>query len=296
MLDAPYLQAFVAVAEERSFSRAGQRLAIAQSVISKRLMRLEDQLGAPLIERGGRSEIRLTRVGGLFLPKAREAIENMMRIERLGLNLMRGRNGPFRLGFVFSAAMCGVLTRILASLRKTLPELELQPVMLDTPEQLKAIGEGRLDAAIVRPRPAYPDDSYARVIHREHLMVALSADHPLARDQTVLPADLANDTFIVPHFHQNVGLIENLSAIARTGGFPMPKVMHTGDFLTATSLAAAGMGVALGPASLCNLHLDHIVFRPFQGPAAIVDLVLLLRKDAPSSAMEILLTRLFPEA
>jgi DNA-binding transcriptional LysR family regulator len=67
---------------------------------------------------------------------------------------------------------------------------------MDTPRQLEALAEGRLDAAPIRPRPSCAA-GVARVIHREALCVALAADHPLARSHTLHAADLGNEAFIV---------------------------------------------------------------------------------------------------
>ena len=98
MLDPESLDVFVAIAELDHFVRAADRLGIAQSVVSKRLKRLEDQIGTRLVERGQRHKVALTRSGELFLPEARAAIAALDRAEQLGRTFGRGEAGPIKIG------------------------------------------------------------------------------------------------------------------------------------------------------------------------------------------------------
>lgn len=281
MLDGDSLAAFVAIAEERSFSRAADRLGLAQSVISKRLRRLEDRLGARLIDRSVRNDIHLTRIGELFLSDAADTLARLDRAERVGRNLARGRRGPLRIGFVLSAAMNGTLTTILTRVREALPDIELQPRLMETPEQLAALGAGELDMGLLRPRPSYPPGCDAREVHRERLLLCLSVHHPLARRARLTPAMLDGERFIVPQFDEQVGLIDSIRRLAGAGGFAMPTIVRTADFMTAACLAAAGDGVVLAPASLSNIRLDGLAFRDIASFDELLTITLLVRGDAP---------------
>ena len=287
MLDPQSLRAFIAIAEDRHFARAADRLALAQSVVSKRLQRLEDQLGARLIDRGGKAEVRLTRNGALFLDEARSALAALEQAERNARRHAMGLSGPIRIGYVFSAALCGVLPRLLAAIRSRIPGVEPLLEPLDTPSQLAAIEAGRIDIALIRPRPSYPDVVRATTIHREPVVIALGINHPLAVDGQLRRADLAAETFIVPQFHEEVGLINAISDLSRQGGFPMPTVVSTRDFISAACMAAAGAGVVLAPASLATLQLDGVVYRPLADHAASMDLVMLARQDLPEGLVDV---------
>jgi DNA-binding transcriptional LysR family regulator len=285
MLSAQSLKMFIAVADERHFARAADALNISQSVVSKQLQRLEDQLGMLLVNRGKRSAVTLTREGALFLDEARAAVERLEQAERIGQNIARGAAGPLKLGYVFSAVMAGLVPRAMRALRDQFPEIQLVPALMETPEQLAAIAAGRIDIGLVRPRPSYPPGILSRVAHREGLVVGMEADHPLAAGNTVRAEALAGENFIVPQFHEQVGLIDNIEKLAKTGGFPMPPILRTSDFITAAAMAAAGMGVVLAPQSLSQLHLDGICYRPVRDHHDMLEIVMIYRDDAPSSPL-----------
>ena len=100
---------------------------------------------------------------------------------------------------------------------------------MEMPRQPDALAEGRLDAALIRPRPSYAAGVAARVIHREALWVALAADYPLARSDTLQLADLGNQPFIVPQVAESSGFRSRLAA---GGRFPIKIVHDGGDFVT----------------------------------------------------------------
>jgi len=89
-----------------------------------------------------------------------------------------------------------------------------------------------LDAALIRPRPSYAAGVAARVIHREALWVALAADYPLARSDTLQLADLGNQPFIVPQVAESSGFRSRLERLAAGGRFPIKIVHDGGDFVT----------------------------------------------------------------
>lgn len=288
MLDGPSLQIFLALAEHRHFGQAAERLGIAQSVASKRLARLEDALGTKLVDRGNRRRVALTRAGTLFLDEARAALDALTAAERSGQALARGAAGPLRIGYVFSAAMTGLLPGLVRALRSALPALDIYPSLMETPEQLGALAEARIDLAIVRPRPSWPEriDEIGR--HREPVLVALGERMALAKRRSLRAEDLVSQTFLTPQFAEQVGLAQMVRDLARTKGLPEPAIRPTGDFITAAALAAAGEGIILAPASLSNLKLEGLTFRPIDDYAAEIELVLLARRETPAAIVDAL--------
>jgi DNA-binding transcriptional LysR family regulator len=281
MIDGECLMAFVTIAEERSFSRAADKLGIVQSVISKRLLRLEDQLGGKLIDRRRKSDIRLTRTGRIFLDQAQAALAQLVRAERLGINLARGSSGPINIGYIFSAAMSGTLSALLGDLRAVSPELTLYPRLMETPAQLAELEAGTLDVGLMRPRASYPAGCRAVTIHREPLVLCVSSAHPLANSAQVHPGALGVERFILPQFHEQVGLIDSLIALCEAGGFELPALTRTDDFVTAAALAAAGDGVVLAPASLARLGMEGLSFLDVTDLDCQLAMVLVYREDSP---------------
>lgn len=285
MIDAEGLAAFVAITQTGSFSRAADKLGVAQSVISKRLKRLEDQLNALLVDRTVRSNISLTRVGQTYLPEALLTLAQLEKAARVGRNLARGASGPLRVGFVFSAALNGTLNGVLSALYDLMPDIHIEPQMMETPEQLEALDAGRLDMGLIRPRPAYPLECTASCVHQEALVVGLSDRHPLASHESLTPRMLANQHFIIPQFHEQVGLVDNLRRLAVAGGFELPGMIRTADFVTAACLAASRYGVVLAPASLAHIDLVGLIFLPLTEFDDLIQTVLIHRNDAPEQAV-----------
>lgn len=290
-MDIDDLKAFVAVAECGGFGRAGDLLGVAQSVVSKRVMRLETILGGRLVDRAVRTRIALSREGALFLPEARRTIAQAEQAVRVGRNILRGEVGTLRLGFVFSAVMNGLVTETARLLHKGIPGTKLEFQMIETPEQLRALGEGRIDIGFLRPRLSYPPGTSARIVHSEPLVVGMRHGHRLAAADSIPGRELAGETMIMPQFHEEVGLIDTVRAIAARSGFAMPELVRTDDFFTAAALSAAGLGIVVAPSSLARLDLPELVYRPLGETEFEVQIAMVCRDDAPRRALEILANR-----
>lgn len=283
MLHPECLQAFVTIASEGQFVRAADTLGCTQSVISKRLGRLEDQLGTRLLKRNKRAKVELTHEGMQFLQPARQMLEELRRVEETGRRIALGELGTIRIGYVFSGVMTGLLPSLIRHLRTVIPDAEIMPTAMETPEQLLALGSGNLELAVVRPRPSYPPGASARTAHTESIMLALPRESPLAQAAQVRCADLAECDFIVPQFHEEVGLIDVIKTIGRSGKFVPKPVIRTSDFITSAGLVAAGMGVAAVPASLMALQLEGLVYVPITDLFSDMDLILLEAPHLPQS-------------
>jgi len=285
MLDARQLRYFIAVAEDLHFARAADRLNVAQSAVSFQIKALEDAFGARLLNRRKRAAVSLTEAGRLFLPEAVAAIRQLERAEQVGRLAARGELGQIEVGYVTSAAMNGTLPSLLRTYRRSHPEVQLRLSAMETPRQLDALIEGRLDVALIRPRSIYAEGVAAHMIHREHVCVALSADHPLAHSSTLQAADLGNEAFIIPQVTEITGFRSRLDRLAAQGGFPIKYVQDASDFITALSMVAGGYGVVLGPESMRGLGVSDIVFRSLTDFVETVELAVAFRTEEPSASV-----------
>ncbi|WP_312010433.1 LysR family substrate-binding domain-containing protein [Bradyrhizobium cenepequi] len=223
----------------------------------------------------------LTEAGRLFLSEAEAAIRQLEKAEQVGRLAARGELGQIEVGYVTSVAMNRILPSLLREYRRSHPAVQLRLTAMETPRQLVALAEGRLDAALIRPRPSYAAGIAARVILREALCVALAADHPLARSHTLQAADLGNEAFIIPHVATFGSHLERLAAAGR---FSIKIVHDVGDFVTALSMAAAGYAL-LGPESMCGLGFPEVVFRQLADFAEEVELAVAFRAAEPSTSV-----------
>lgn len=283
MIDAKSVRSFLVLAEDLHFSRAADRLGIAQSVLSLHIKRLEDVIGAPLLHRRKRAAVSLTRTGEIFLAHAAEALASLERAERIGQQAARGEAGPVEIGYIFSAATSGLLPALLGLVHREMPLLQPNPSMMETPQQIAAIAEARLDVGLIRPRSHYPATVKAVTIYRETAILALSSDHPLADKATIHAADLAHENFINPQFHVNDGLGAKLDQLATIGGFILRPITQVSDFVTAACMAAGGHGVVLAPASLRNIAIDGLVFREVADHRTSLGIAIAYRADGSST-------------
>src|ERR1700744_5326870 len=146
-----HLKAFVAVADELHFSRAADRLQMAQSPLSQRIRTLEAELGVRLFERTNR-RVRLTAAGEAILREARTTLRAAQATQRAAGRARDGETGVLRLGFVARAAFLR-LPELLRSPGAGAPAVEVELRRLNSSDQLDALEEDRIDVGIARVPP-----------------------------------------------------------------------------------------------------------------------------------------------
>ncbi len=272
-MDFRHLRYFQAVAEELSFSKAAQRLHIAQPALSRAVQELENQLGVTLLDRDRRS-VALTAAGrvllnetGLLLQRFDEAIRKVQRTAA-------GEEGELRLGFI-GPPTHHFLGRVLQEFRRRHPRVS---VILEerTPERVwEMVVRGRLDIGLTRPVLASPMlGLQTALLRRERLCAVLPAQHPLTKTASVRWRHLASEPLIILARREGVGLHDAILAACRAARFT-PKLAHTPSLIsTVLSYVEADAGVGVIPDSVSSLGAGlPVVFRPLT-PAHTVELVM----------------------
>ena len=286
MLSYRQLEHFVTVAQELHFSRAADKLGVAQSAVSVQVQQLEQQLGVRLLQRNKRKPITLTDAGELLYDEAVIVLRHMERAQQIGQLAAQGMSGHVKLGYISSAVTSGVLTRALTQFRPGHEQVHMQLLAMETPRQLQALQQGEIDVGLLRPRRRYPEGVKAVVVHSEPFMVALAEAHPLARKDAISVADLRGQTFIAPQFiNESEGFAEVLARLAETAGFSAREAYRVNDFVTATSLAAAGYGIVVLPESNRLIKQPGVVFRALRDFKESVHMALAYRERENSPAV-----------
>lgn len=284
MLDVRQLRYFLAVTEDLHFTRASDRLHIAQSALSMQIKQLEEGLGVRLFERKKRALVELTEAGRLFAVEARRVIEQVDRAEIVGKRAGRGELGHIEISYVASASFSGVMPAIISRFKARAPEVSFRLVEMETPKQVQALTEGRVDIAFIRPRTNYPEGVAAEVLHLENLLLAVPKDHPLAaQDEFNLPN---TEMFIVPAFDEQSGFMEYVADFVARMTLQPQRTLVVRDFLTALSLVASGSGIALVPASLRCVGMSNIAYCRAKGYERTVGLAIAYRTDRRSPAVQ----------
>src|SRR5215213_8943660 len=142
-----HLRYFLAVAEELSFSRAAERLGMAQPPLSQQIQRLEALVGHELFER--RPRVRLTAAGEALLPAARLALDQVERGVEATHRAARGEVGAVMVGFAASMIL-SVVPPVVRAFRKGFPAVDLQLREMSSAGQVAALREGQIDVGFLR--------------------------------------------------------------------------------------------------------------------------------------------------
>lgn len=271
-MEARHLRYFIAVAEEKHFGRAAQRLHMAQPPLSQQIKQLEDQLGTALFERTTR-KVELTPAGELLLERGRRILQDLEELQSDVAQVGAGAAGVVRLGLSGSATY-RLLPTLVKKARRELPGLKLtvRGEML-TPQMAADLEEGRLDVAVLRPPIASPEISLA-FLEQDTLVAALPAASAWAERADLDLAELAGEAFVGYPVDSVVTRI--FREACRGRGFAPNVVQEAGETSTLLSLVAAGMGIALVPMSSRMFTFQGIVFRPIR-EAPPVDLAVAWR-------------------
>jgi len=244
---------------------------------------LEDELGVPLLRRTKR-RVDLTEAGVAFLARARRALAEVEEARADARQAARGELGRLAVGFVGSAAYT-VLPDLLRAYRTRFPRVEVTLRQMTTMEQVEALRDGRIGVGVLR-EPANTNPAFAlEVIHREPLVVAVPATHPLAGRDAVSARDLADESFVLFPRAAGPSLYDAIIALCDRAGFSPTVVQEAGEMQTIASLVGAGLGVALVPAAVERLRVPGVAYRAVREAEPTVALAVAWRRAEISPAV-----------
>ncbi len=277
-----HLRYFVAVAEELHFGRAAARLFIAQPPLSQQIQQLERELGVMLFQRTSR-RVQLTPAGEVFLTGARQTLADLAAAVHSTQRAARGETGWLGIGFAASATY-DLLPAVLHDFRECFPDVALSLMELNAVEQSAALRDRSIHVGFARPHTDEADVAVEAVL-RESFLVALPAAHPLAGLPLLSLALLASEPFVSFPERPLPSYAQVVRAVCAGVGFAPRVVQEVREMQTAISLVAAGLGIALLPASVQHLHRDGVVYRPLPDDAPRTELAVITRKEDASPTL-----------
>lgn len=284
-----HLRYFIAVAEELNFTRAAERLQIAQPPLSQQIQALELELGVQLFDRKKRP-LHITLAGQAFLEEARLILSQLDQAIRKTQRIHQGELGYLTIGFATSVAN-SVLPDILRIYQKQYPEVKLILREEKSIFQVQELRARRVDCAFVYQYEELKEASDLRIIPivQEDLVLVLPETHPLAVNDQISLSDLADEEFVMP-LHQVVsGLSEQIYYLCSQAGF-VPNVSQEAVFMvTILGLVASGLGISILPASVKNLPRSGVVYRAIVESTMVTQLAVLCLKDNETAALQNLL-------
>ena len=277
-----HLRYFVTVAGERSFSRASEKLNIAQPPLSRQIHQLEEELGTQLLNRG--RPITLTEAGRYFFEQALQLLQKADEVRTMTKRIGTGKRRQFGIGFVAST-LYDTLPELIRLFRLGDPDVEIVLSELITIEQAVALKDGRIDIGF--GRLWFDDDGLTRrVLREENLAVAAPHGHRLSRMKRRLTLDQVADVPLIlyPNAPRPSYADQVLSFYRRRG--LEPKVgFEVRELQTALGLVAAGLGISVVPLSVRRLGREDVDYLPLNEPDIVSPIIVSYRPNDSSALL-----------
>ena len=286
-IDIRQLRYFLAVANERSFTRAAEQLHMTQPPLSQRIQELEASLGLTLFERGSRP-LKLTEAGKLLYERASMVMRGMQQLQVSMQNLAVRQSPRFVFGLVPST-LYARLPEVIRRFRQIVPQVEIGVTEMGTDEQMAALKDRQIDIGF--DRVVVEDPEVRHVVARNEPLVAVVAkDHPLAlRGGPVDLVSLCKEPLIFypseprPSFADLV-----LSAFVSHGLMP-DQIQEVRELQTGLVMVAAGIGACIVPQSVRRHGRGDVAFIDIAEPVT-APLMMRFRQDDTSPELRLLLT------
>lgn len=284
-----HLRYFIAVAEERSFSRAAERLGIKQPPLSTQIRQLEKEIGTPLFRRLTRG-VELTAAGKLFLEQTRAILAQIEQAKTDAGRQARGESGQISLGGADACYFHHRIAVIMSEFVKSYPDVLVSPEENNTATLIAGLHAGKLDAAFVRCPTAEFDGLALEPVAAEDTLAALPEGHPFHQSPSIALASLAKEKIILTPRALNSGLHDSVVAACQHAGFDPVLGYEAPSIVAVIPMVATGYGVSIIPQSLSRLHLNGVVYLRIRGYRPAASIYLAHRRDERSPTVRNLVT------
>lgn len=279
-----HLRYFVAVAAELNFSKAAEKLLVAQPALSTQIADLEREIGTPLLLRNTRS-VQLTAAGKAFLADSRSILAAAEAAKDRALRIARGEVGELAIGF-FAAPTMFFLPDLIRRYRVLYPQVTIGMYELTPDKQLRAFAKGELDIGFTRPLPPGHAELVQQCLFQERLLAVFAETHPLASRCCVTLSELEHEPFVLLERAQAEGLYDHIVSACRTAGF-LPSINNSPDLMaTVLTMVAAEQGVSIVPEGAQNLRSKQVSFVPIAPALTPIPLIACWREKSDSPPRE----------
>ena len=285
-----HIRYFLAVAEERHFTRAAAKVGIGQPPLSQQIKDLEREVGAALFHRLPHG-VELTEAGKAFLAGVKEMPLFAQRATMAARRAARGELGSLRLGFTSTATFNVVVPSAIRNFRRAYPEIYLTLEEANTTRLVIGLQEGTLDAVFLRPGAPGIEGLQLRRLPDEPMVVALPKRHPAAALKKIDLALLKDDPFLL--FPREIAptVYDTVVDACRKAGFEPVISQLAPHFTSIVNLVAAELGVSIVPASMMQVRVAGMLYRPIGGRPPTTGLALAFRRGETSPVVRNFIAR-----
>ncbi|WP_371832793.1 LysR family transcriptional regulator [Mesorhizobium koreense] len=269
-LDLRSIRHSIVAAEQLSFHRAAAVLGVNQSVVSRKIRALEDQLGVSLFERH-HAGVRLTRAGKEFICQARSSLGDLDYAVKAARSAGNGSRGCLRIGFVCSLST-GFLRELVMEFARAHQAVTIELNNGAPPDHVRYVRDRTIDIAFLIGSPGLVDCD-AEVWWHERIFCVLPSDHPLAVADAVNWSDIRAESFIVSRDEPGPAIHTYLiKRLATLGVHPNVRRLYVCRE-SLIHLVEMGFGITLTSESTAGTPFRGVVFRPIAGRRDILPYV-----------------------
>jgi DNA-binding transcriptional LysR family regulator len=285
-----HIRYFLAVAEERNFTRAAARMGIGQPPLSQQIKDLESEVGAALFHRIPQGA-ELTDAGRAFQEHVRAIPPQAERAVRAARRAARGEIGSLRVGYTGSAPFNPIVTGAIRSFKRAYPDVDLSLEESSTVRLIAGLRETLLDAAFLRSEDLRSDDLQLHPLSEEPMVVALPAGHPAAQSSRLDLRQLRDEPLILTPPAVGQTLFDTVMATCRAAGFEPALGQPAPQMGSVVNLVAAGLGYSLVPASFRQVQVTGVAYREIEGLTPVAKLALAFRRGQTSDIVRNFMAR-----
>jgi DNA-binding transcriptional LysR family regulator len=276
------LRYFTVLASELHFSRAAAQLHLSQPALSHAIAQLERELQVQLFVRDKRNVV-LTAAGQAFLEDASRAVQAADRAADRARGAEQCEIRHLNVGFL-DASIHWPLPQLVDGFRHKGPDVELRLRQAQTRTLIDMVAQGKLDVAVTRSAPSHPSVRFLTLMH-ERLLIAVAKDSPLAGREAVSIAELKTEDFVLPRADRVSEYSTTVQAICANAGFTPRVAAHATSLPVMLHLVAAGIGLAIGTASMKDWNVDSLAFVPFSDVDVSTDIAVAYRRGDDSETV-----------
>ena len=289
------LKYFVAVAEQRSFTKAATQYYLSQTAVTQQVRALEETLGVQLLDRNSRP-VSLTPAGAVFLTEAKAILERMNSAVSRARDASTGLVGSVRIGYTKGYERSD-LSNKLRAFHRDYPNILLTCFRCDTDMLAAGLLNGEYDIIFTWDSTNIRQDSQVelRLVERARLVVALYGSHPFARRTALRRSELKNETilFMTPSSTGASFGDDHFMQLYQQAGYLPNILLRSNDVESILMMVAAEEGISILPAYCTDklTNADNLIFVPLLGEEETEDILAVWRKDDPSQALRHFLER-----
>lgn len=270
------LRYLITVVERESFSKAALHCYISQSALSEQIQKLEDEVGAPLLDRS-RRVIVPTEAGKMFVNHAKQVLAQLARAKQEIRDLNGCKRGELALAVLPTIAPY-FLPRVLESFAARHSQIEVKIHEDMTAPLLRLIETGKADLGIVSS-PVSESGFEIEELFSEELLVALPSKHPLAEKASLHLKELHSERFILMREGHYLG--DQVLGLCHRHDFRPNILIRSGQLDTIQSLIGAGLGISLVPRMAMLNAMERVCYCPLQNPQPRRTVAIVWRSRTP---------------